>query len=121
MLGGESQLVNWVRVAGVDITHWIAEAMAILKINKENWFQADIVERRVNEPRTPLARPGQGAAGARTACSSFWVVYGGLRDARSEGGEGVAGGVGSVRQLGRLKLRAPVLCPCMPIPQAPNH
>ena len=42
MLGGESQLVNWVRVAGVDITHWIAEAMAILKINKENWCEADI-------------------------------------------------------------------------------
>jgi hypothetical protein len=32
VLGGESQLANWVRVAGVDI-HWIAEAMAILKIN----------------------------------------------------------------------------------------
>jgi predicted ATPase len=28
MLGGESQLVNWVRVPGVDITHWIAEAMS---------------------------------------------------------------------------------------------
>jgi hypothetical protein len=42
MLGGESQLVNWVRAPGVHITHWIAEAMAILKINKENWCEADI-------------------------------------------------------------------------------
>ena len=30
---------------------------------------------RRNEPRTPLARPGQGAASARTACSGLRVVH----------------------------------------------
>ena len=51
---------------------------------------------RRHEPRTPLARPGQGAASARTACSGLRVVHGGVRHARSEGGEGAAGGVGGV-------------------------
>ena len=51
---------------------------------------------RRNEPRAPLARPGQGAASARTAGSGLRVVHGGVRHARSEGGEGVAGGVGGV-------------------------
>ena len=51
---------------------------------------------RRNEPRTPLARPGQGAASARTAGSGLRVVHGGVRHARSEGGEGAAGGVGGV-------------------------
>ena len=31
---------------------------------------------RRHEPRTPLARPGQGAASARTACSGLRVVHG---------------------------------------------
>ena len=44
---------------------------------------------RRHEPRTPLARPGQGAASARTVCSGLRVVHGGLRHARSEGGEGI--------------------------------
>ena len=51
---------------------------------------------RRHEPRAPLARPGQGAASARTACSGLRLVHGGLRHARSEGGEGAAGGVGGV-------------------------
>ena len=33
---------------------------------------------RRHEPRTPLARPGQGAASARTACSGLRVVHGGV-------------------------------------------
>jgi hypothetical protein len=33
---------------------------------------------RLHEPRTPLARPGQGAASARTAGSGVWVVYEGF-------------------------------------------
>ena len=36
---------------------------------------------RRNEPRTPLARPGQGAASARTACSGLRLVHGGVRHA----------------------------------------
>ena len=51
---------------------------------------------RRHEPRTPLARPGQGAASARTAGSGLRLVHRGLRHARSEGGEGAAGGVGGV-------------------------
>ena len=51
---------------------------------------------RRNEPRAALARPGQGAASARTAGSGLRLVYGGVRHARSEGGEGAAGGVGRV-------------------------
>ena len=43
-----------------------------------------------------LACPGQGAASARTACSGLRLVYGRLRHARSEGGQGVVGGVGGV-------------------------
>ena len=34
---------------------------------------------RLHEPRPPLARPGQGAASARTAFSGLRVVYGRLR------------------------------------------
>ena len=45
---------------------------------------------RRHEPRAPLARPGQGAASARTARSGLRLVYGRLRHARSEGSEGVA-------------------------------
>ena len=52
---------------------------------------------RRHEPRTPLARPGQGAASARTAGSGLRVVHRRVRHARSEGGEGAAGGVGGVR------------------------
>ena len=52
---------------------------------------------RRHEPRTPLARPGQAAASARTACSGVRVVYGGFRHARSEGSEGAPGGIGGVR------------------------
>ena len=52
---------------------------------------------RRNEPRTPLARPGQAAASARTAGSGLRLVHRGVRHARSEGGEGVAGGVGVMR------------------------
>src|SRR5262249_22445733 len=48
---------------------------------------------RRHEPRTPLARPGQGAASARTAGSGLRVVHGRLRHPRSERGEGAAGGV----------------------------
>src|SRR5438128_2390474 len=47
-----------------------------------------------NEPCAPLALSGQGAASPRTACSGLRVVYGGVRHARSEGGESTAGGVG---------------------------
>ena len=39
---------------------------------------------------------GKRAASARTARSGLRVVYGGLRHARSEGGEGAAGGVGDI-------------------------
>jgi len=48
---------------------------------------------RCHQPRTPLARPGQGAASARTASSGLRVVHWGPRHARSEGCEGVAGRV----------------------------
>jgi len=51
---------------------------------------------RRHEPRAPLARPGQGAASARTACYGLRVVYGGVRHAGSEGGEGAARYIGSV-------------------------
>src|SRR5262249_39839914 len=44
-----------------------------------------------HEPRTPLARPGQGEGSARTAGSGLRVVHGGFRHARSEGSEVVAG------------------------------
>jgi hypothetical protein len=45
---------------------------------------------RLYEPRTSLARPGQGAASARTACSGVRVVYGGggrrsIQSARPQG------------------------------------
>ena len=55
---------------------------------------------RRHEPRAPLARPGQGAASARTARSGLRLVHGGLRHARSEGSEGVAGGVGVAKAIG---------------------
>ena len=42
------------------------------------------------------------AASARTARSGIWVVHGGVRHARSEGGEGAAGGVGVTRRRERL-------------------
>ena len=45
-------------------------------------------------PAFALARPEQGAGSTRTACSGLRLVHGGVRHARSEGGEGVAGGVG---------------------------
>src|SRR5215467_7153403 len=45
---------------------------------------------RRHEPRAALARPGQGAASARTVGPGVRVVYGGVRHARSEGGEGAA-------------------------------
>ena len=51
---------------------------------------------RVAAPRPPLARPRQGAASARTVGPGLRVVYGGVRHARSEGSEGVTGGVGGV-------------------------
>jgi hypothetical protein len=49
-----------------------------------------------NESGTPLAQPGQGAASSRTARSGLPLVYGRFRHARSEGGEGAAGGDGGV-------------------------
>ena len=49
---------------------------------------------RRHEPRTPLARPGQGAASARTVGAGLRLVHGRVRHARSEGGEGAAGGIG---------------------------
>ena len=59
--------------------------------------QAKSWELRVaDQPRAPLARPGQSAASARTACSGVRVVHGGVRHARSEGSEGVAGGIGGL-------------------------
>jgi hypothetical protein len=54
------------------------------------------VRLRMNEPRTPLARPGQGKRSARTAGSGLRVVHRRLRHARSEGSKGAAGGVGGV-------------------------
>ena len=38
---------------------------------------------RLHEPRAALARPGQGAAGSRTARSGLRVVHRGVRHARS--------------------------------------
>ena len=56
---------------------------------------------------TSLARlwrdQGKVQRSARTAGSGLWVVHGGLRHARSEGGEGAAGGVGLERTSGTLK------------------
>jgi hypothetical protein len=43
---------------------------------------------RGNKSRASLARPAQGAASARTACSRVWLIH--FRHARSERGEGVA-------------------------------
>jgi hypothetical protein len=50
-----------------------------------------------------LWRPGQAAASSRTARSGLRAVYGGVRYARPEGGQGAAGGVGriAVRQRTR--------------------
>ena len=56
--------------------------------------------------RAALARPGQGAASARTACSGLRLVHRRVRHARSEGGEGVARRVGC---LIALTLRHPGL------------
>ena len=50
---------------------------------------------------------GKTEASARAACSGLRVVYGGVRDARSEGGEGVAGGVGGVTVRYTLASRPP--------------
>src|SRR4029077_5581887 len=50
-----------------------------------------------HEPRSPLARPRQGERSARTVSAGVRVVYGGVRHARFEGGEGVVGGVGGIR------------------------
>ena len=47
-----------------------------------------------------LALSGQGAASARIVGSGLRVVYGRVRHARSEGGEGAAGGIGDVRSVG---------------------
>jgi class 3 adenylate cyclase len=60
---------------------------------------------RRHEPRTPLARPGQGARSTRTAGAGVWVVYGGLRHARSEGGEGVAGATGRAGVASRISRK----------------
>jgi hypothetical protein len=49
---------------------------------------------RRNEPRAALARPRQAAASSRTAGSGLRVVYGRVRHARSEGGQGAVAGVG---------------------------
>ena len=51
---------------------------------------------RCHEHGAPLACPGQAAASARTSCSGLRLVYGRVRHARSEGGEGVVGGVGVI-------------------------
>ena len=47
---------------------------------------------------------GKAAASARTACSGLRLVHGRLRHARSEGGEGVAGGVGGVTVVRRTRV-----------------
>ena len=52
--------------------------------------------KRRNEPCPPLVRPGQAAASSRSVCSGSRMVHRRLRHARSEGGEGVAGGLGVV-------------------------
>jgi hypothetical protein len=49
---------------------------------------------RRNEHGAALARPGQGERSARNAGSGLRVVHRRLRHARSERGEGAAGGVG---------------------------
>jgi hypothetical protein len=51
---------------------------------------------RSHEPRSPPARPGQGAASARTVGSGVRLVHRRVRHARSEGGEGAAGRVGLI-------------------------
>ena len=48
------------------------------------------------EPRASLALPGEAAASSRAAGSGVRLVYGRLRHARSEGGEGAAGGIGVI-------------------------
>ncbi len=57
---------------------------------------------RCHQPRPPLARPGQGAASAGTIGRRLCVVYGGLRDARSEGGEDGARCIGARGERIRL-------------------
>jgi hypothetical protein len=69
---------------------------------------------RRHEPRTSLARPGQGAASARPARSGLRVVHGGIRHARSEGGDGVVRGVERVTHLQRSSRRSGV-------PWSANH
>ena len=81
---------------------------------------------RRNEPRAALARPGKGAASSRTARSGLRLVYGRLRHARSEGGEGVAGRIGSVTRAtstvtqsspARPPLSKALIWPLTPEPQ----
>src|SRR5215831_10403274 len=55
--------------------------------------------------RRVWARPGRGAASARTVGTGLRVVHGGVRHSRSEGGEGTAGGVGSVSGYSRQPVR----------------
>jgi hypothetical protein len=56
--------------------------------------QAKSWELRAAVSLAPLAFPGQAAASA--VGSGLRVVFGGVRHARPEGGEGAAGGVGGV-------------------------
>ena len=89
---------------------------ATLRQLAETWM-ADFVTPKL-KPRTAfdyeqihLARPGEGAASARTARSGLRLVHRGVRHARSEGGEGVVGGVGGVSCL--LVLGPSVRMTCM--------
>ena len=50
---------------------------------------------QLNEPQRGFGATKQDAASARTAGSGLPLVHGGLRHARSEGGEGIAGGIGA--------------------------
>src|SRR5262249_25464239 len=65
---------------------------------------------RRHEPRTPLARPGQGAASARIVGSGLRVVHGGVRHARSEGGEGVVAQIVSIDTRATKHGRPAVPC-----------
>ena len=59
--------------------------------------QAKSIELRAAMSLARLWRDqGKVQRSARTVCSGLRVVYGGVRHARSEGGEGVAGGAGGV-------------------------
>ena len=73
----------------------------LIRVANRHGYDALVVERQcIAMSRYALARPAQGEASARTAYSGLRLVFRRVRHARSEGGEGVARGVGGVSLSG---------------------